>query len=629
MLYKHSILAAIICTMAPVATCVAQPNVTFGVITSSDFTTGTSAGWTPRNLYVVDVNNDGIPDLIQDQYWTSSNGAYTQQPVFGVSIGNGDGTFKPAVQYAYPPSGPTGPMAFGDFNGDGRIDIAMAANNHTIAIYLGKGDGLGHSNGTFANPWYSVVPLAASQVIANSSLVAADFNHDGKLDLAIVGTDSTSNTVYILPGEGNGLFSSATAVLTVPGAENASGWGVQKMLLGDFDGDDNADVAVVAGTGNSIGGFASVTVHVLYGDGALNFEDTTPITSSSFGNIAGMNSADLDRDGKSDLFAIDGDSYYLDTFYGQGDRTFASYTQQLPRASYNTGGQDHFAPAPAFADFNDDKQNDLVTISNSTSGLVYLIFFLGTSSRGQFTLQTWNVPNATGNFELPQVGDFNHDGKPDWIFNANSYPGNSTFYIGLNGTVGQLWADCDYPSTAKGIMGCSPAGDSGLTVNFNAAAHSFGQIRKMELWMDGKKLGEQYNTWGGNAFLNMSETLAPGTHNGAFAAVDVDNTVQPYYFNFTVPSRCATPGSAGVNICFPANGSTTSSNPVLVEASATITGTLARMEVWVDSVKRYTETTSTSLSASLNLTAGQHTFTMYAVNTDGTLWEQSTSATVP
>lgn len=83
------------------------------------------------------------------------------------------------------------------------------------------------------------------------------------------------------------------------------------------------------------------------------------------------------------------------------------------------------------------------------------------------------------------------------------------------------------------------------------------------------------------------------------------------------------------HICFPTNGSTTSDNPVLVEASATITGTLARMEVWVDSVKKYTETDSTSLAASLNVSPGQHTFTVFAVNTDGTLWQQATSATVP
>jgi hypothetical protein len=77
-------------------------------ITSND-STGPLSGWTPRNLYAVDVNNDGIPDLIQDQYWVSTRGAYNLQSVFGVSIANGVGTFKPAVPYNYPPSRGWGP----------------------------------------------------------------------------------------------------------------------------------------------------------------------------------------------------------------------------------------------------------------------------------------------------------------------------------------------------------------------------------------------------------------------------------------------------------------------------------------------------------------------------------------
>ena len=198
MAYRSSIVASALCTIALIATCVGQTNTTFHVVTSND-STSTFSGWTPRNLYAVDVNNDGIPDLIQDHYWVSSGGAYTEQPVFGVSIANGDGTFKPAVPYNYPPIGGLAAMAFGDFNGDGKIDIAMSGDIHSVAIYLGRGDGI------FVNPWYSVVPIAAGQYIG-SPIIAADFNHDGKLDLAVVGIDGTSNTVYILRGAGNGLF---------------------------------------------------------------------------------------------------------------------------------------------------------------------------------------------------------------------------------------------------------------------------------------------------------------------------------------------------------------------------------------------------------------------------------------
>jgi hypothetical protein len=92
-------------------------------------------------------------------------------------------------------------------------------------------------------------------------------------------------------------------------------------------------------------------------------------------------------------------------------------------------------------------------------------------------------------------------------------------------------------------------------------------------------------------------------------------------------TACSAPSSNGVNICAPANGSTVSS-PVTVHAASTITGTLARVELWVDGAKKFTETASTTLSTSLSLGAGSHRFTVIAVNTAGTKWQASSTATV-
>jgi hypothetical protein len=113
-----------------------------------------------------------------------------------------------------------------------------------------------------------------------------------------------------------------------------------------------------------------------------------------------------------------------------------------------------------------------------------------------------------------------------------------------------------------------------------------------------------------------------------YFAADYDNKLIQYDFNFTVPSSCSAPASPGVKICAAANGSSISSHSVVVEASANITGTLGRMEIWVDSTKQYTETTSTSLSATIMASPGTHQFTVYAVNTDGTVWSQTVIATI-
>jgi hypothetical protein len=621
--YSSKVLAAVLCTMALAATCVAQTYTNYQVLTSSD-TIAASPDWQGGKIWAVDVNNDGIPDLIQEAY--ASGYAGQPAPQFAVSIANGDGTFQPPVGYNIPPGLQTGiPIAFGDFNGDGNVDLAMWGGYQTIAIYLGNGDG------TFQNPWYSNVSIAADQSILTSARFAvADFNHDGNLDLAIVGVDQNTETsaVYILPGNGSGLFSNTIPVLNFGPTDPTHYPIVESLLVGDYDSDANADLTVSSDSCyTSEGTINGSTVHVLYGNGDFTFQDTTPIL-----NLGGaIGSGDLNSDGYTDLFVLAGNG--LQTYYGQGNRTFAAYIQQIPGWFYFS---DFSIDYPAMADFNDDGQMDLVVEAHDYTNNGFLVFFLATGTPGQFQYQTWNVGNNTdgvAGYSALAVGDFNGDGAPDWVshFYTINYNQSAAITTGLNATANGNWSNCPYPITARGISLCSPTNSSTSPVDFNATAHSFGQLRKLEVWVDGAKLAEQHNTWGGNAFLNFNtSSLAPGPHGGTIYAADIDNTLQRYDFNFNVgPSSCGAPSSPGVNICSPADGSITSGNAVQVQATATIQGTLARMEIWVEGVKEFTETDSTSMNASLNLRAGSHMFTVYAVNTDGNLWNQTVTATVP
>lgn len=91
-------------------------------------------------------------------------------------------------------------------------------------------------------------------------------------------------------------------------------------------------------------------------------------------------------------------------------------------------------------------------------------------------------------------------------------------------------------------------------------------------------------------------------------------------------SGCSAPGSPGVNVCSPLNGSTASS-PVTVQASATVTGTISHMELWMDGVRQYSIAGST-LNTSVTLAAGTHRFAVLAINTAGTKWETVVNATV-
>jgi len=108
-----------------------------------------------------------------------------------------------------------------------------------------------------------------------------------------------------------------------------------------------------------------------------------------------------------------------------------------------------------------------------------------------------------------------------------------------------------------------------------------------------------------------------------------DNLPESVTFPLTVGTNtCAPPGSPGVNVCSPLNNSRVNS-PVLAWAAGAVTGTIARMEVWVDGVKKYSINGSNTLNTQIALDSGSHLFTYYIVNTAGQKWQQSVTAAVP
>ena len=183
-------------------------------------------------LVAGDFNGDGRLDLAA--VGTDSSGAGEVL----VLLGNGDGTFQPAIESALGAGNyghPYGPIVAGDFTGDGRDDLAVAGAAESLAqagvsVLLANGDGTFQPARTFA--------VGGGLTVTTAALVEGDFNGDGRLDLAALGRESSAaGEVSVLLGNGNGTFQ--PQVTTYPVGIDAL-----SMVAGDFTGNGRDDLAV-------------------------------------------------------------------------------------------------------------------------------------------------------------------------------------------------------------------------------------------------------------------------------------------------------------------------------------------------------------------------------------------------
>jgi len=341
------------------------------------FQTGKNTGFAGGPLTTLmadgDFNNDGRLDLAA--MLQNSN-------LVSVMLGNGDGTLANRIDLALPTPGASAGSAIADFTGDGNPDLAVAEFvqpqqspiTGLVAVFPGNGAG------TFSAP-----KVTQTSNIGISWAVTADFNGDGIPDFATVDVDGNGG-ISVFLGNGDGTF--GPAVVSDAGA---SGLNVQQIAAGDFNGDGKADLAVLSL--DSSNSFSSLIIFVSNGDGT--FTPGAPY-DIPFAGLPYAAAADLNHDGNLDLAVADGDNAVL-VFLGKGDGTLA------PPVSYSAGSRSN--SALSIADFNGDGILDMVVSTD-----LGLLFFAG---KGDGTFQPPATTPASVLYVAPLAADFNGDGIPD------------------------------------------------------------------------------------------------------------------------------------------------------------------------------------------------------------------------
>ena len=305
----------------------------------------------PIGMQAGDFNGDGIPDL------ATVNARATGSSV-SVLLSNGDGTFQPTrnTPISYYPSLQNA-LAVGDFNQDGKLDVATSANDFAgvgINILLGRGDGTFVQSSVGGGSWYT-------------SITTGDMNGDGKLDLVATGADPFNGWTFVdvLLGRGDGTFGYSDDWAYGP-AEAYS------LALADLDGNNKLDLV--------LGGNYTTWVFLRDSDGYFQAPLDLGLVAES------LTVADFNADGKPDLATTWGSVSIL---LGNGDGSF-----QSARSFTATGG------SVTATDVNGDHALDLVLGGGNV--------LLGTGD-GDFGPPITTASN--GGYLI--VADFNLDGRPD------------------------------------------------------------------------------------------------------------------------------------------------------------------------------------------------------------------------
>jgi FG-GAP-like repeat len=511
---------------AAVFTCAASSQTTF----STKFT---ALGQYPVSQIQADMNGDGIPDFLAE----SGCCATTEL------LSTGPGAY--VLHKLSSPESSYIPLATGDFNRDGKNDVFFydVAGGSKL-FWTGYGDGKGGFTSFQQAPNLPGIFTGRRTEIVGQT---GDLNGDGRPDLALLylATDANYNAVainvHIFLNNGNG-FTDEGAVYSYPMPSGSAGGflyhsrGYLDLLLGDYDADGHADLAVRYLFTPPSGGPSS-NLYILYGNGAGKF---TPVNVyANRESFMTFNTADVNDDGFSDLASV-ADDQSVHIFYGHANRTMTETV--LPASLNQTTALD--TTRPVIADFDGNGLKDILftaqepasnTESTGVRGLYQTkpgVWVLGPYTK----VDDFNVLRGEVTFTGLFASDYNKDGKPDVsVFvtdTAQTHPDSMAL---LTNTGSRVYSTCSLP--AIGIHVCSPGSTTSSTsVSFNLSATSLYNLRKMEVWVDGVKKSETYHVVATQGFDRVTLAIPAGKHTIGIYAVAMDESMKLHTsFTTTVP----------------------------------------------------------------------------------------------
>jgi hypothetical protein len=430
----------------------------------------------PIKVLAADVNNDNLADLIT--YESNSSGSNLV-----LYLNKGDGTFGAPISIMQ--ANGIADFAIGDFNQDGNLDIAVlvstgpfnATGTAAVTVFLGNGQGSFGGAQTFQ---------AGSLA---SSIAAGDFNNDGRMDLAVLST--FAKTVTILTNTG---ASFTVGSFTVPTNFDTSNPGfapdlLTSLIAGDFNGDGKMDLLYQ----DSCGSTCDVSEENYYlltntGSGFI----ATHLTLASTG-AGPLHTLDLDGDGRSDFFFSYAGCHTpcngVVVAYSNGDGTFQALDAFNADTDINGG-----PPSDVIAgDFNNDGVMDIAAAVGSgfivNPGLD---IYIGKGGRTGFNSPVhFDSPNGVtaGPFRIA-AGFVNAGGQPDIL--VAEVAGDFIPFMNISGTANDpcvypLQGGINFCLPAAGGTVTSP-------VHFVGSFHAPTQpANRIELWIDGKKQFQVFN----------------------------------------------------------------------------------------------------------------------------------------